>query len=134
MSPCLIDPFVIKKHSSLSITIFVSKSPFYVINVATLAFFQFPFAWNTLCQFLHFQSGYVLTFNVSLLQAACRWHWLFCPFRNSFFWLGNFSPFKVKLNIDRYVLIAILLIVYWLFWWFLFSPFFIYSLWFDDFL
>ena len=48
ISACWIDPFIIMKIPSLFlVTVFVLKSILFVISIATLGFFFFPFLWNT---------------------------------------------------------------------------------------
>ena len=108
---CWIDPFISMQCPSLSlITVFVSKSLLLDVSIATKALFWLLFALNIFFTSLHFQSVYVLIPEVRLLQA-----FIFNQLIQSMSFDGKLSPFTFKVIIDRYVLIAILLIVFWLF-------------------
>ena len=79
--------------------------------------------WNTLF--------HPLTFSLCVTAVkwvSCRQHvygsCCFYPFSHPIFWIGTFIPFTFKVIIDRYVLTAILLVVFWLFLLFFCVPFF----------
>ena len=85
------------------------------ISIATLAFFSFPFAWNTF-----FPSPQSVCVSLDLKCVSCRQHiYGSCFFIHSAtlcLLIVSFSPFTFKVIIDIYVLIAILLIVF-VCWW-----------------
>ena len=106
-----IDPLIMIWYASLSlVTVFVLKSILSHTGIATLAFFWFPFAWNT---FFH-----PLTFNL------CLWIWseslidsiyyrsCFCIHSAALCLLIRaFILFIFKVIIDTYVFTATVLIV-----------------------
>ena len=100
--------------------------PFFLISLCFKVYFvcykySYPnFLWASICMeyifpSLHFQSISLLTFAVSLLQAAYWWV-LFFFIYSATLCLPNreFSQFTFKV-INKYVLTVILLIVFWLF-------------------
>lgn len=73
VSSCWIDPFIICNAFLCLVTIFVLKSIFLDINIATTAFFLFWFAWNILFYPFNFSLCVcVITSEVSVLQAAYK--------------------------------------------------------------
>ena len=99
------------------VTVFVLKSILSDTCISTRDFFLFPFAWSI---FFHPVTFSLLVFLGLKWVASCRQHThVTCFFSIHLATLclltGAFSQFTFKVIIDMYVLIAILLIVLWLF-------------------
>ena len=111
-----IDPFIIIECPSLSFVInFVLKSTLSDMSIATWAFLSFPFMWNI---FFHHPT-FSLYVSLALKWVSCKWHidgsCFFIQSATLCLLVGAFSPLTFKVIIDSYVLIAILLLVSWLF-------------------
>ena len=94
---------------------FVLKSLLCDTSIVTPAFFSLLFAWNIF--FNPYTS--ILCMSLGLKWVSCRRHidgsCFFIHSATLCLLIGAFSTFIFKLSIDRYVLTAILLSVFWLF-------------------
>ena len=104
MSSFWIDPLIIMQCPSLSLVIiFILRSIFSDMRIATPAFFCFPFAWNI---FFH-PFTFSLYVSLGLKWVSCRqliYGSCFCIHSASLCLLvGAFNPFIFKVIIDIYV-------------------------------
>ena len=114
--PYWINPFIITRCPSISlVTVFVLESVFCDIDIATPAFFSFPFAWNIFFPSPHFSVSVCFQIWSESLVGRKYVGLGFYLFSHSISFSWSIGPFTFKVNIDRYVLIAILLIVFRLF-------------------
>ena len=96
MSSSQTDPLIIMQCSSLFLVIFILRSIFSDMRIATPAFFCFPFAWNIYFPSSYFQSICVFRSEVCFLQTT-KWIHVFVSVQPSCFVCLLVLPTKVRL-------------------------------------
>ena len=112
ISSCWIDPLSLCDAHFVFYTVFVLKSIVSDMSIARPVLLSFLFAWN---YFLH-PFTYSLCVSLLLKLVSCGQHKIVSCFLihspTLCLLIGEFSPFTFEIIIDRYALIAVLLIVF----------------------